>query len=231
MSDIKTQENQQEFFSDFARDSRRPERVPSIAKTQKPILISTTLEQIILTGIVSILIFCLVFFLGMLRGRYMTNARIAASGQKMVSSELQKNNARLPGSPQTSSSTTGAGAKTRRLYIPKIAAAASPSAKAVQGIPVVRVTKVTATAKKDSLLAAVKAQIQKPYTIQVLTTKKKSYADQESLFLRKSGYNSWTAPSSEYYVVCVGTYANREEAKKDLSYFVTKYKSSYLRRR
>src|ERR1041385_8424281 len=68
MSDKETQA-QQELFSDFSAQPRAAERVPSIAKTQKPILISTTLEQLLLVGLISILVFCLVFFLGVLRGR------------------------------------------------------------------------------------------------------------------------------------------------------------------
>ena len=204
MNELKLQENQQELFSDFVPESHRPERIPSIAKVQKPILISTTIEQILLVGIVSILVCCLVFFLGMLRGRYVSGANFISNNSAVL--------LKTPDAPKTI-----------------LAPVAIPAA--LQKAPVLRITKVSPAAKKESPPVLLKNSKQKPYTIQVLTTKKKGYAEQESVFLKKSGYDSWIALSSDYYVVCVGSYINRDDAKKDLAYFSSKYKGSYLRRK
>ena len=190
MSDLKLQENQQELFTGFTSEPRRTERIPSIAKTQKPILLSTTLEQIFLIVIVLILIFCLVFFLGVLRGR-----SIAATATV-----------------------------TRPIQAP----AAIP---VVSKPPLVIRQAVTVASKKTNSFLVMKETSTKPYTIQVLTTKKKAYSESEVSLLKKTGFVSWMIQSGDYYVVCVGFYANKEEARRDLVYFGSRYKGSYLRRR
>ena len=177
MSDLKTQENQRELFSHFSSEPPAAERAPLIAKTQKPILISTTMEHLLLAGIVFILVFCLVFFLGVLRGRATKSSVI-----------LQPAAASLRQAP----------------------------------LPVRPVVAVPAPA------AAVTA---KPYTIQVLTTKNKDYAENEVGLLKNSGFAGLASQSGSYYVVCVGSYTGKEDAKKDLSRLAARYKSAYLRRR
>jgi len=200
MNDSQNQESQQELFTDFVREQRQvPDRAPGIAKSHKPILISTTLEQILLACIVMILVFCLVFFLGVLRGRSIVS-RMA---------------------PRPVSAATGR----QEIQVPT----APPSAEAVR--PAASLPVPVAIAKKESSFVVVTETPTKPYTIQLLTTKKKNYADEEAAFLRKSGFTSWAAKSGDYYIVCVGSYANKEEARKDLSYFGAKYKGRYLRRK
>lgn len=70
MTEIKQEEIQQELFGEFgsAGPKQKP-RFPSLHKTQKPVLISTSIEQLLLTGILLILAACAVFFLGILRGK------------------------------------------------------------------------------------------------------------------------------------------------------------------
>src|SRR6185436_9440850 len=65
----KSRETQSELFEEFSSAPKKPERFPSIAKTHKPILVSTTLEQLLMASIVGILVLCGVFFLGVLRGK------------------------------------------------------------------------------------------------------------------------------------------------------------------
>ena len=184
MSDLKTQENQRELFSHFASEPPAVERAPLIAKTQKPILISTTMEQLLLAGIVFILVFCLVFFLGVLRGRATKSSVI-----------LQTAAAPLRQAPLP--------VKTAPLPVRPVVAVPAP-------------------------VAAVTA---KPYTIQVLTTKNKDYAENEAGLLKNSGFAGLASQSGSYYVVCVGSYMGKEDAKKDLSRLAARYKSAYLRRR
>lgn len=84
MAEIKSQETQQEFFQEFSGAARKSERFPSLPKSIKPILINTTLEQLILAGILSILVLCLVFFLGVLRGRALTPVQRIVVTERMV---------------------------------------------------------------------------------------------------------------------------------------------------
>ena len=49
--------------------------------------------------------------------------------------------------------------------------------------------------------------------------------------LRAQGLYSFIIPSGEYFQVCAGQYASKEEAKKDVARFSAKYKDCFLRRR
>lgn len=71
----------------------------------------------------------------------------------------------------------------------------------------------------------------KPYTIQIVTHRKKELATAEMNSLRTQGLYSFIIPSGEYFQVCAGQYASKEEAKKDLDRFKAKHKDAFLRRR
>jgi len=73
MVEIHQEEKQQELFLEFQGVAKRPERFPALAKSHKPILFSTTIEQIILVSIALILVGCFTFFLGVLRGKSLSN--------------------------------------------------------------------------------------------------------------------------------------------------------------
>ncbi len=193
MNEKQRPENQSELFPILSGEPRPPDPIPMITKTQKPIFFSTTLEQLLLAGIVLILLLCFVFFLGVLRGRSMGSTIL-----------LKPVAALAPGAPL-----------------------AAPILAAPGRLPTPR----TVTTKKESSFVVVNESLVKPYTIQVLTTKKKDYAEEEASSLRKKGANAWAAKSGDFYVVCAGSYANKEGAKKDLLYFRANYKSAYLRRR
>ena len=70
----KPQETQRELFWEFAPDKKKGERLPGV-KSLKPILLATSAEQVILAGILLILMGCLIFFLGVLRGRSLVGTR------------------------------------------------------------------------------------------------------------------------------------------------------------
>lgn len=180
--DEKSQESQPDLFQDFSAAAKKPERFPAIAKTQKPILISTTLEQLLTLSVVVILGLCGIFFLGVLRGK-----------------ALNKPAAPAP-APAVSQ---------RTLPVP-------PTAAPAPAVP------------KPAILASIS---QKPYTIQLVTHRKKEFAEAEMAALRKMGLVTFLIPSGGYFQVCVGQYASKEEAKKDLLRFSARYKDSYLRRR
>lgn len=91
MTELKPPETQKEFFQEFAKESKKLERFPSIPKAQKPILLSTSVEQLILTGIVSILALCFAFFLGVLKERAKEAApRVIVRPVSQVTSEAKR---------------------------------------------------------------------------------------------------------------------------------------------
>lgn len=178
-----SQETQQELFEEFSQAPKRSERFPTLAKSQKPILISTTIEQMLIFGILLILILCGVFFLGLLRG------------QALKPSVL----------PVTATTYTE----------PEKPAKVSPPSAQKPLIP----TGVSLPADR------------KPYTIQLVTHRSKKYAESETQTVQKLGLATFIIPSGDYFQVCAGLYASKQEANKDLIFFQSKYKDSFLRRR
>ncbi|MBI4432613.1 MAG: SPOR domain-containing protein [Candidatus Omnitrophica bacterium] len=178
----------QDLFSEFSKEEKKIERFPAIGKTQKPILLNTTLEQIILAGIVFILAACLFFFLGVLRGKALRQQVPAPSG---IAQPV---------------STTG-----------PIRRAVTAPTKALQ--PAAQTPGIIIDDAK------------KPYTIQLVTHRKKELAEREAAMIRRVGFFSLIIPSGPYFQVCAGQYATKEEAARDLRTFVAKYKDCFLRRR
>ena len=198
MAEIQTQEAQQEFFEEFSETLHKPERFPFVTKTQKPIFLSTSTEQILLASILLILSFCLVFFLGVLRGRALETrltAGAAAAGE----------NAPLP---------------VRPAHHDTLVAAAAPAT-----------TAAVETRPAASALLPTALNLNKPYTIQLVTYKKKALAEKDIGDLRQKGYAAMIITSGEYFQVCAGQYFNKDEARKDLKLFSVKHKDCFLRRR
>ena len=180
MTEDNSPETQPELFTQFSSTPKRPERFPTLAKTQKPILISTNLEQLLMVSIIFILLFCGVFFLGVLRGKSLKQAPAVVG-------------------------------PLRQAQEPK---ALNTSA----GRPVV-------------VAAPVLASPAKPYTAQLVTYRKREYAEAELNALQKMGFTGFIVQKGEYFQVYSGQYASKEEAKKDLAAFQARYKDSFLTRR
>ena len=195
MAEIDQEETQQELFVEFAGAAKRPERFIPQPKVNKPILLNTSVEQIILAGIALILVCCFVFFLGVIRGKSLNSKGIEiVSVKKEIVAQIP---AQTP--PKTVSQPLSLNPANRVVSSP--------------------ISKEPETANS------------KPYTIQLSTYKKRDLAEKEVVVLRHSGYYSTIIQSDDYYQVCVGQYATKDEAKKDLKIFSAKYRGCYLRRR
>ena len=210
MPDLKQQEIQQELFEEFSKESKRVERIPPLARTQKPILFSTTLEHLLLAGIALVLALCLVFFLGVLRGKSLSSKMVPIAAVRPVVSSPAPQALRPAPAPVA--------------VQPRSINPATPVANAVAK------TQIPAQSR-TSLAAAAQNASAKPYTIQLVTHKKRDIAENEAASLKRSGFYSFIMTSGEYYLVCVGQYASKEEAKKDLHFFNGKFKDCFLRRR
>ena len=203
MSDLKPGETQHDLFGEVAPGQpKKSERFAPFHRTPKPILLSTSVEQIILTGILVILAGCLVFFLGVLRGRSL--------GRVMVPPPLA---APMPA--------------------PKPAVLVPPVKKpeAARPVGVFRPAPMPTPAVKIEPRPAPAADATKPYTLQLITYKKKDQAEGEAEELRRRGFQAFVAPSGAYYLVCSGQYGSKEEAVRDLQALGGKYKDCFLRRR
>ena len=69
MTEIKPGETQQEFFGEFSKTPQQRRPIPPDHRLQRPILLTTSAEQVILVGILLILAACFIFFLGLMRGK------------------------------------------------------------------------------------------------------------------------------------------------------------------
>lgn len=95
--------------------------------------------------------------------------------------------------------------------------------------PSIRVTTPQTLAHTTTLKP--KADPSKPYTIQLVTYKRQDLAEQDVAYLRSKGYYATIIPSGDYFQVCAGQYASKEEAKLDIKRFQARYKDVFLRRR
>ena len=195
MTELKQEETQQELFRQFSEEPKKRERLPSLRKSPRPILINTSLEQVILLVIMLILTGCLVFFLGVIRGK----ALYRKSGGVLTSRTAPP----PPASPA--------------VFSRQLATTRPP--------PPVK------TSPQTNAPVTAAADLSKPYTIQLVTYKKRELAEREVSALRRAGYFAAIIPSGDYYQVCVGQYGAKEEAKKDLKAFGARYKDCFLRRR
>lgn len=193
MTDERPSETQQELFTQFSPAPKRPERFPTLAKTQKPILISTTLEQLLMAGILCILVLCGVFFLGVLRGKSLRPMAAIVTVERPAAPRVPAGFVQAPAAPLP------APVKAAQAQAPSAPAASAPSAK--------------------------------PYTIQLVTYRKREYAETELSAVKKMGFSGYVVQKGEYFLVYVGQYASKDEAKRDLSAFQAKYKDSFLTRR
>ncbi len=213
MTEIKQGETQQEFFPGFPKAGKGAGRPLYESKLQRPILITTSIEQVILAGILLILIACFVFFLGVVRGKALGAAKqqvVSVMDRKTMASKIEPASvpALLP-----SRSITAAGDHPRTAILVQ---AASSGLRHVG---------------RDSGMSRALQDPNKPYTIQLVTYKKQDLAEKETANLRRSGYFSLIVPNGEFFEVRAGQYASKEEAKKDLKFFTSRYPGCYLRRR
>ena len=188
MTDDRISETQQELFDQFSSAPKRPERFPALAKTQKPILISTTLEQLLMVSILLILLLCGVFFLGVLRGKSLRQDVVPSSVERPAPSRIVS------------------------VQAPRPAATVAP----VPAVPPV--------------VSPAAVSSEKPYTIQLVTYRKREYAETELSTVRKMGFSGAIVQKGDYFLVYAGQYASKEEAKRDLLAFHPKYKDSFLTR-
>ena len=195
MNDPRAKETHQDFFPEFSREPKKKERFPGLSRTQKPLLLTTNTEQLLMIGILLILVLCGIFFLGVLRGKALRQSILMPA---------------------------------------RLGQASAPRSET----PAFSSQPVKTAAQQPAALASVRVQTpppasvsEKPYTIQLVTHRKKEFAEADVSAFRKAGFTSFIIPSGEYYQVCVGQYASKEEAKKDLGRFSSKYKDCFLRRR
>jgi len=73
--------------------------------------------------------------------------------------------------------------------------------------------------------------VKETFTIQLATFAEKSLAEKEMVNLKNKGYQSFLAISGKYYLVCLGSFNDKEQAKVVLTKLKTIYKDAYIKKR
>jgi septal ring-binding cell division protein DamX len=68
------------------------------------------------------------------------------------------------------------------------------------------------------------------YTIQLASYRTKASAQKEAEALKKRGFSALVISKGSYAVLCVGKFANKENARTLLSQFEKRYRGCYIRR-
>jgi len=68
------------------------------------------------------------------------------------------------------------------------------------------------------------------YTLQSATYGNEGYARQDALFLRKKGFSSFLIKSGRFWMLCIGSFNNKESAISLLRKLPGQYRSSQVRR-
>jgi septal ring-binding cell division protein DamX len=116
-------------------------------------------------------------------------------------------------------------------------APAAPIAKTIKSVTVggprmpSQQAPAAAPAPVSQAQAALSAGQLKGYTIVGATFTRKEWADTEVERLKKSGYEATVYQSSNFFLVCIGSYQTKDEAKLALSKIRSSYKDAYLRSR
>jgi hypothetical protein len=195
---------QKELFGEFEKPKRPFSKTDNIVPKTK-FSLALSLEKTVIVVIAIVMAMVAVYALGIERGKVVKRESARPQALKPV---------KAPVAPAQSAAISVPAPQTAA---PKAAIAAP--AQAQYQAPV---------AGQPAVQAAAQA---KPYTVVVLTFTRKDWAEKEIERMKKSGHDAGIYQSSNYFLVCVGAYPNKEAAKEALSKLKNTYKDAYLRSR
>ena len=79
-------------------------------------------------------------------------------------------------------------------------------------------------------IAITKGNLSNAYAVQLATYKKKGFLQKEKQYLEKNGYTPIITEKGPYTVLLIGTFSNKNDAKKALEFLRGRYKDCYIRR-
>lgn len=88
-----------------------------------------------------------------------------------------------------------------------------------------------ATSVNAPVKATAPAASAKPYTIQVASYKGRDLADKELARLKGMGYSGEVVKKGDYFILCVGSFADKDSAKQTFAAMQKRYKSCLIRKR
>ncbi len=171
-----------------------------------------TLEHGIIGLVFLIMVMVILFSLGVERGRHVAPVEIKETA---VLTQAQKGSATLAAGP----------ASLKRAQT----VASAVLAKTIAGPAVAKSSQVAKDAAAPLASTDSKKLVDKGYTIQVASYKQESYAQKEVGVLQKKGYEAFVLAKGSFSIVCVGQFAQKDEAQKISKKLKSVYKDNLIR--
>ena len=198
---------QKELF-EFKKPKRPFSRFDNIFPKSDFALI-LNLEKLIFVAIGVIMLMVVIYALGVERGRALSNrvSLVTVKALPVVQRTVVRTPQKIvaPVTPDTKNIT------------------AAPQ-KSVQTEPAAKVNAVN-----TPVASIVKSASAMPYTIAVATFSRKEWALKETDKIKNLGYEAFVTQSGPYYMVCLGSYPNKDSAKAVLTKIRSTYKDAYLK--
>ncbi|OGX25910.1 MAG: hypothetical protein A3D10_07930 [Omnitrophica WOR_2 bacterium RIFCSPHIGHO2_02_FULL_48_11] len=206
---IEYRESQFELFPGTA------DSYPRTAKTRFYFnSLTLNFDTIVVLSIVVVMLMVLSFSLGVNRGTRITVAKVAAARQ------------RLPAAAVTPAVNKNMSAKAVPLTPAQNNAPLPPSAVQVQPVDLAG---TTALAVRPPVVETVAENAKGVYTVQVASFKQARYAHQEANNLKNKGYEIFVLQKGNHFIVGVGRFNQKDEAKVLSSKLKRQYKDCVIR--
>jgi cell division septation protein DedD len=219
-------QKQQELFEEFVIREKRKSKLFGAFKFKKPIFPQQRLTlsfsyEILIIGLIGVVLSASILFsLGVERGRSLEFTSAVYS----------------PGAVQPAAKITAGGIK----ISPSNVVAEQPAEvreeatdKPEKGQEAINTAfpETRAASRKNDVKASPLATADKPFTIQVASYKTRDPAEKELTRLKNKGYSSNILKKGNYFILCVGSYAEKELAKQALPVWERQYKGCIVRKR
>lgn len=208
---MKVYHNKQSQFELFPAEGEPPVKKTSQRFFLKDLTFSP--ENFIVLSVVLIMSMVVFFSLGVERGKRTAWAKKSQQGQRTKTSVH-------PDATLTKDKTRPANGGAQTTSVPR---------KRIDRNPIIieRKTAVSrASGQGDTIL---EKNADKVYTVQVASFRKEEYAQKEAMDLKKKGYEILVLPKGKYSIVCVGKFAQRDEAKLFSKKLRKRYKDCLIR--
>lgn len=172
--------------------------------------LTLSLENLVVTGIVGLVILVVAFSIGVERGKRVVYRAEGAASPVQTTVINNRNGEEIEQQPSRAISE-------KELLQPAQVIAQTA------GEP----TNLSATAEAIQKVAE---NISGKYTIQVASFRKEQHAKKEADTLKQKGYESLVLPKGDYSIVCVGTFENKDQAQSFSKKLKQQYKDFLIRR-
>lgn len=234
---------QKELFEDLDKLKKTSSKNENLVPKTK-FSLTLSLEKTVFTSIAIVMAMVVVYAVGVERGKVLQRESPATVTAKTIKSVTV--GGPKAAQPQQAQPVTAADAKVQAAdkkspapvsaqAVPAVPVKAQGAVPAAQAVPV----QVPGQAQQVQAIKTAIIPVQalplsaqpKPYTIVGATFTRKDWADKEVEKIKRSGQEAAVYQSANYFLVCIGSFQTKDEAKAALTQIRNAYKDAYLRSR